>query len=312
MGFSDVRMIDSPTGAMLACRSIEPVGKPRAIVMINHGFAEHSGRYRLFAEALAARSYHVFAHDHRGHGHTKAPDAPLGQFARKDGQAKVIADVMAVHRHATRLHPGLSLILFGHSMGGMIAANTAAAHPGAFSGLAVWNANLNPGLAGKIGLGLIRIERFFKGSDVPSRLGPALTLDAWARKIPNAKTPFDWLSRDPAEVAAYIADPLCGFDASISMWIDVLELALAGGSPARLARLPKTLPVYLAGGGQDPATDNGAAMTWLDSRLEAHGVFLRRLALYPDMRHETLHEIGRETATGSFIDWCDQVTSIFN
>ena len=51
------------------------------VVQINHGLAEHAARYARFADFLAARGFHVYAHDHRGHGATKAPDAPLGRFA---------------------------------------------------------------------------------------------------------------------------------------------------------------------------------------------------------------------------------------
>lgn len=309
MSFSIPEMITSPSGAQLALRRMPAAGKPRAIVQINHGLAEHSLRYQPFAAALAERSCHVFAHDHRGHGHTMALDAPPGQFAEKSGVEKVIADVMAVHALATDFAPGLPVILFGHSMGGMIAANVATSHPEAFDGLAIWNANLHPGAAGAIGQLLLKFERFFKGSDVPSALAPKLTFEAWAKQFPDRKTEFDWLSRDPVEVAAYIADPLCGFNASISLWIDLIDMAIAGGSRGRLARLPAALPVHLVGGGMDPATEKGAAMAWLDRQMAVCGLKNRQLTIYPTMRHETLNEIGRQQAIDDFIDWCDRIAA---
>jgi alpha-beta hydrolase superfamily lysophospholipase len=216
---------------------------------------------------------------------------------------------MTVRNFATGEHPGLPVILFGHSMGGMIAAAAAEAYPALFDGLAIWNAHLNPGLAGQAGRLLIKGERFLKGSDVPSRYGPKFTFEAWAKSVADARTPFDWLSRDAAEVEAYLNDPLCGFAASVSMWLDVLELAGDVGRKQALSRLPKTLPVNIAGGGRDPATDNGRAMTWLAKRLKSLGVTSVKLTIYDEMRHETLNEIGREDAMTAFVAWADGVVA---
>jgi alpha-beta hydrolase superfamily lysophospholipase len=311
VGFEHAEFRDSPTGARLALRRQPAMAEARGIVLVNHGLAEHSARYAPFAQSLSERGYHVFAQDHRGHGATMAKDAPLGRFAASDGVASVIADVLAVQAHATALYPGLPVILFGHSMGGLIAANVAERQPQAFSGLAIWNSHLNPGLLGRVGLVLLKAERFLKGSDVPSSIAPRLTFDAWGKSVPGAKTVFDWLSRDPAVVQAYIDDPLCGFDISVSMWIDVTTMALEGGARRNLARLPKTLPVHITGGSEDPATDGGKAMAWLDGELEAAGLISHTLSINQGMRHETLNEIGREQAISGFIDWCDRVTSLF-
>ncbi len=196
--------------------------------MISHGLAEHSRRYHRFAEAMAASGYHVYAHDHRGHGETTADDAPLGRFARRNGVDDVISDIAAMHTVATGRHPGLPVILLGHSMGGLIALNAAADLPGRFAALAVWNSNFAVGLSGRAAQAILLAERMLKGSDVPSDMLPRLTFSAWGKSIPDHRTEFDWLSRDPAEVDAYIADPLCGFDASVSLWLDVFALTFRG------------------------------------------------------------------------------------
>lgn len=309
MAFEQDLALDSPTGARISLRHQPAEGNSRGLFLLSHGLAEHSLRYAAFARALAARGYEVYGFDHRGHGRTKAPDAPLGRFAQRDGEAKVLADLAAVRAHAAATHPGLPLLLFGHSMGGMIAARAAETEPRAYAGLCIWNSHLNPGVAGRAGIALLKTERFFKGSDVPSRLGPAFTFDTWAKSVKNARTDFDWLSRDEAEVAKYVADPLCGFDCSVSLWIDLLGMALAGGRRENLARLPKDLPINLVGGGQDPATDRGVAMSWLAARLKSLDINNVHLTIYPDMRHETLNEIGREQAIIMLADWADSVVT---
>lgn len=301
--FSDLLWLDAPSGARLAYHHQPAATGARGIMLICHGLAEHSRRYNGFAQALATHGYHVYAHDHRGHGETSAPDAALGLFARQDGIAKVVADVMAMRDRAVGEYPGLPVILFGHSMGGLIALNVVTEHPQAFHALAVWNSNFNPGLAGRFAQGVLYLEQMLKGSDVPSLILPKATFAAWGHAISGHRTAFDWLSHDPKEVDAYIADPLCGFDASVSMWRDIFRLTFAGADPDRLSRLPQRLPVYLVGGAEDPATNKGREIRWLGQRMLDVGMTDVETTVYETMRHETLNEIGREKAIADFVGW---------
>ncbi|TGV30101.1 alpha/beta hydrolase, partial [Mesorhizobium sp. M8A.F.Ca.ET.142.01.1.1] len=96
-----------------------------------------------FADFLSGRGFHVYAHDHRGHGATKAADAPLGKFADSDGIAKVIADVDAVHDLIAKEHPGLPVMAFGHSLGASIALNFVLRHSQRIHAAAIWNGNFS-------------------------------------------------------------------------------------------------------------------------------------------------------------------------
>lgn len=311
MPFDTIGWLDSPTGARLALRRHMPARKTvRAIVAIQHGLAEHSARYRDFATFMAARGYAVYAHDHRGHGQTSAPDAALGQFARSAGAALVIADSLAVIDRARSDHGDAPVFVFGHSMGGFIAMNVAIDTPARLAGLAVWNADFSDPLSGRLAGLLLAIERLRRGSDVPSRWLPAVTFAAWARAVRDRHSAFDWLTHERAVVDAYIADPLCGFLPSVSMWRDILDLMARGRDPTLIHRLPKELPIHLVGGGQDPATSGGKA-------VERHARRLRRLGLvdvtgriYGGLRHESLNEtLGREVM-GDFCAWTERVLTV--
>lgn len=302
--FGQVKTHQSPTGATLSWRHFPATAHARGILLISHGLAEHSGRYARFAEAMAAHGFQVYAHDHRGHGETRAPDAPLGMFSSRDGLDKIFADIRAVREIATAAHPGLPVILFGHSMGGLIALNAAEADPGLYDALAVWNSNFRPGLAGRGGQMILKIEKALKGSDVPSPLLTKLTFGMWGGAIKDRKTDLDWLSRDDAEVAKYAADPLCGFDATVSLWLDLFRLSFGGARPDRLTRLRKDLPIHLVGGSADPSTEMGNAIRWLGAKMKAAGLTNVTITVYDGMRHETLNELGREQATADFAAWC--------
>ena len=309
--FSNPETLNSPSGAALALRHQPAEGEARGVLLLSHGLAEHSARYAAFAARMAREGFHVYAHDHRGHGHTVARDTPRGQFAPKDGVKRVIEDMRAVRDLAASRHPGLPVLLFGHSMGGLLALAFAEARPADIDGLAVWNSNLEPGPAGRLAQVLLAAERMFKGSDVPSALLPRLTFAAWGKAIPGRRTEFDWLSHDAAQVDAYIADPLCGFDVNVSMWIDIFAVTFADASAEGIARLPKDLPVHLVGGEEDPATDHGRAVRAFARRLEKSRLEDFTTIVYRGVRHETLNESPalRDPAVEAFAGWCRRVAA---
>lgn len=305
--FETTSRLQSPTGSTLAYHHEPARSAAIGILIICHGLAEHSKRYRSFAGAMSDAGFHVYAHDHRGHGETTAEGAPIGRFAWRDGVSAVIRDVKAIRDLAATTHPDLPVILFGHSMGGLIALNAVQDFPASFDALAIWNSNFNPGLAGRAAQIVLKTERALKGSDVPSTLLPKLTFGAWNKSIGEGRTDVDWLSHDHVAVDAYVADPLCGFDASVSLWIDIFDLTFRGTEADRLEKMPKTLPVHLIGGGRDPATDNGQAIKWLSRRMQTLGMTNVTCNIDPDMRHETLNEIGAEVAIAEFTAWATRV-----
>ncbi len=295
--------LSSPTGAELNLFSSNAGADAVGVVQVNHGLAEHAARYERFAQFLHPHGFHLYAHDHRGHGSTTAPDATPGVFAATGGADKVLADVGSVHDLIATRHPDLPVICFGHSMGGLIALNYALKNSTRIAGLACWNANFSVGLLGRIGQLMLRWERFRLGSDVPSRLVPKLTFQAWAKKMPGRRTDFDWLSRDEAEVAKYVADPLCGWDASVSMWQGVFDLIFRGAADANFADMRRDLPISLVGGEEDPATDGGGATLALYQRLDRMKFRNIAFEVYQNTRHESLNEVNRDDIMHDFLAW---------
>lgn len=297
--------LESSTGAQLNVYHMKAQANARGIVHINHGLAEHALRYAAFAEALCEAGYHVYAHDHRGHGHTKAQDAPQSVFAAgASGIEKVLQDCAQVQSLGQSEYPELPLIMFGHSMGALITMNFALRHAERLAGAAVWNTNFDAGFLGRLAQLVLKYERFRLGSDVPSRILPKLTFDAWGAKIPNHRTKFDWLSHIDREVDRYIDDPLCGWDASVGMWMDIFEMIFAGSMPAKNST-PKAmdLPFQIIGGGEDPSTDFGKATINQAERLKKAGFNNVQSHVFPNARHETLNDSDASEATSKFISF---------
>ncbi len=165
---------------------------PKGVVVIAHGAAEHSLRYGRFARALNAAGYEVWSLDHRGHGRSPGPEG-LGDFG-EGGWDALVADVGQFVGIAKAARPGLPVILFGHSMG------SAAGQQFAPTGSEMVDGLVLSGSSSRMG----------------RREGEAATAFSPNTAFEPARTPYEWLSRDPDEVDKYIADPMCGFETQTS------------------------------------------------------------------------------------------------
>ncbi|MBS3649149.1 alpha/beta hydrolase [Pseudaminobacter sp. 19-2017] len=307
MPFDARTVLFSPTGAQLNLYIKRAAEHAIGVVHINHGLAEHAARYARFAEALAGAGFHVYAHDHRGHGETTAPGAPEGRFAQEHGVDKMLADVSHVHHFISQEHPGLPLIIFGHSMGGIVALNSVLKRSDHLAGAAIWNANFSPGLLGRLGQALLGWERFRLGADVPARIVPRLTFQAWNGAVPNRRTSADWLSRDQVEVDKYVADSLCGWLPSVSMWQDIFRMVFTGADDRNFASIRRNLPFHLVGGGADPSTNFGKAVEQFAARMRRMGFSNLTSRTWPQTRHEGLNDLNRDEITADFIKWATKV-----
>lgn len=298
--------LNSPSGAHIHLFSRMPDRGVKAAVHVNHGMAEHAARYSRFAHALTERGFAFFAHDHRGHGKTTAPDAPKGVFGKTRGFEKVIEDVHAVNSHIRARDRDVPVICFGHSMGSAIALNYALRHPERVDGLACWNLGTNNGPLARIGRSILKLEARFRGAEAASTIAPKLTFDAWNRAFKPNRTGFDWLSRDEEEVDLYVKDPDCGFPVSIGLWLDVLDAVAYAASDFRLTALAKGLPIHILGGEKDPCSNRGRDMEKLALRFHEAGFRDVTGNILPETRHETLNELNREEATNDFLKWLEE------
>jgi alpha-beta hydrolase superfamily lysophospholipase len=111
--FGDVESWTAPDGARLALRRAEPAGPPRAVLLLLHGFGDHSGRYAHVAAWAVARGFSLWALDQRGHGHSPGPRGHITRFAQ------FLADVAALRKRAAAELPSPQVLL-GHSFGGLV------------------------------------------------------------------------------------------------------------------------------------------------------------------------------------------------
>ncbi|TNE50481.1 MAG: alpha/beta hydrolase [Deltaproteobacteria bacterium] len=280
----------------------------KGVVQIVHGLAEHAARYERLAKKLNEAHYAVYAYDQRGHGKSIAEPSEEGVFGEVDGWKKMVGDVYTLNRHIAQAHPDTPILLLGHSMGSIISQEYIIQHSDTVHAAALSATVNNPGALRSIGLLVAKIERLRLGARGKSKLLHAMSFGDYNKPFKPNRTDYDWLSRDEAEVDKYANDPLCGFVASTSLWVQFLEGIGELIKEKRRAQVRKALPVYLLTGSKDPVTKMGKEVENLEKSYKKCGLTDVTSKSYPDARHECFNETNRDEVIQDLIHWFDRVT----
>jgi alpha-beta hydrolase superfamily lysophospholipase len=273
---------NSEDGLEIAYYRWRAPGKAVAIVQIAHGMGEHSLRYAHVAEFLNQNGFHVYANDHRGHGRTAKGRESLGDFG-SGGWNGLVADMVTLTRMARTREGRLPVVLLGHSMGSFAAQQYVLDHSALIAGLV---------LSGSAAVDKLAID--------PSQ---DADLTVFNRAFEPARTQHDWLSRDPAAVDTYEADPLCGFGINKTAMPTMAAGASRLVDPAALAQIRKDLPIYIFAGDKDPINHGLEWLRPVAERYRAAGIANVSEKYYPKGRHEMLNETNRDEVMRNLASW---------
>ncbi|MBQ0933133.1 alpha/beta hydrolase [Ideonella alba] len=253
---------------------------PRGQVLLVHGLGEHAGRYEELAQTLCSHGWRVAAYDQRGHGQS---EGPRGLIAADDSLLADLGRMLSVVRAAG----SGPLVLLGHSMGGAVAARYVA--EGLAERPAAWWQPVEALVLSSpaLDIGASALQRLLLA--VVPRLLPSLCvgngLDA------------AWISRDPAVVAGYLADPLVHDRIS-----GRLGRFLAQAGPAVQAVAPRwSVPTLLMWAGADRCVAPAGSARFAQ---QAPSAVLSHRA-WPGLAHEIFHEPERAEVMAALLDWLD-------
>lgn len=268
----------------------EPAVTPVAVVQLIHGLGEHSRRYLHMTAALVDAGFVVVADDHAGHGRTAMQSGTWGD-AGGESATVIVQDEVTLYRKAKELFPDLPYVVFGHSLGSMI-ARALVLQPGVeVDGLAL----------GGIAVGMRGVEstldrEALKAAVAADGSAPAADalvgqlFDGFYDRLGPDFGPTDWVARNADVVRDHGRDPFNNFGAPLSNrflqgFVDVYDQA---NGDDFFDRLPQ-VPVAIFAGAEDPVTNYGEGAREVARRLEEKGHDVE-LHIYPDVRHEVHNE----------------------
>ncbi len=262
-----------PDGTVLRTLHWEPPGDPWAVATIVHGLGEHAGRYQSVADALTGDEIDTWAHDHRGNGRSG------GRRAWVDRWSRLHDDLEARVTELRDLAAGRPLVLYGHSLGGLVACGyVLSPQPRPLPDLLVLSA---PSLADSLPGWQRPAARVLNG------LVPRL-------RLPNG-LPAGALSRDPEVEVRAAADPLCSTRSTVRWGNEAFrEQDRIRDLLQDLPAMP--MPTYVLHGSADRLVPLEASAVF-----EGMGNVTRRV--HEGLRHETHHEPEREAVLGEVVAW---------
>jgi alpha-beta hydrolase superfamily lysophospholipase len=256
--------------------------EPTRVLVLVHGFAEHTGRYDEMAMYFAARGFAVHAYDQAGHGRTAGARGHVDRFDR------LVEELARFVEFVTHDHPGLPITLVGHSMGGLVVAAAAA-----FSRPVVDRIILSGALLELRADGGLRQR-------VSLQLATALSFVAPMTGFSTGLDPAG-LSRDPEVVRRYIDDPYVK---------DRMSARFAAGLNRMMTRVGPAAtqverPILVLHGEADPICSPQGSRGFFE-RLAPPLLDASALRIYPELRHEIFQEPERKEIWQEMVDWLDQ------
>lgn len=273
------------SGRILAADQLElfwqswAAADPQGVIVIIHGLAEHSARYRETAEFFATRGWAVYACDLRSHGLSENP--PGAGRVHVNRFADFLADTDALVKLAKSRHEKLPVYILGHSMGGLITILYAMQNPQNLAGAIV----SSPALGTHPDFRPPPLLKLMVG--ILSRIAPRLLVDS--------NLDAQAISRDHAVVEAYLNDPLVTNKVSTRWYSEIIKSMKVAHENAHHLQTP----MLVMQSGSDRLVDPSAPARWVEATPNG----MTELILWEGFYHEMFNEPEKAKVRNKTLDW---------
>ncbi len=286
-----------------------PENETIGVVQIAHGMVEFIDRYERFASFLAQHGYVVVGNDHLGHGKSIKSGEELGFFRQPGGNEAVISDMRKLHLITRKHFPQVPYFLIGHSMGSFFTREYIELFGQDLTGAVIVGTGSQPKGMLKMGKGLCSTIAAFRGWKHRSLIVDYICFGNYNRKFEPARTNMDWLTRDEEIVDAYKANPLNNFRFTMNGYYSMFTAIEAAENPKKIGRIPKSLPLLLVSGTDDPVGGFGDGVRKAYESYKKAGLNDVQMHLFESDRHEILNELNHSEVYRYILDWLNERNS---
>lgn len=295
---------DIPAPLGLYTTYVQPVNQSlQGSILILHGMQEHSGRYIEFAEYLADIGFAVLLYDHIGHGKTVTEETMQGYFQQKRPQDRLIQDAIGLHRYLKNKHPMLPHFIIGHSMGSFITRCVVQRIGAEFDG-SVWigtGAKTSGAEAFKALLSFLNKIRPRERSNWVNGIFSKMNNRRFRHEEDFDDT--SWLSLSKENRKRFKEDDLCGIPFTNNAFHSLLSLVLLATKRGWQHSIPRSLPLLLVSGQDDPIGNFYKGIKKTEEQLRNSGFKDVTVKTYPQKRHEILQEDNRQDVFTDIGQW---------
>lgn len=265
-----------------------PEEEPKAIIQISHGVTEYILRYEELAQYLTKRGYLVIGNDDLGHGDS-INKYPM-YFGPEGSWFIASSDIHTCLVLSKEKYNHLPCYILGFSLGSFLARTNLINYPEDYDGTILLGTGQQSKLA--ISLGLIMAKKMAKkmGDTKTGEEIDNLTYDSYNKKFTPIKTKFDWLCANEDAIEEYMNDKKRGDSFTAGLFRELLLGMKYAGDNSNISKMRKDIPILLLSGEQDPVGEFGKGVIRLNKKFNKMGINDVSMKLYPNMRHDILHE----------------------
>ena len=282
----------------------KPETEIKGVIQIAHGVTEYILRYENFAEFFTQKGFVVVGNDHLGHGQSIAPNGKPMYFGPNGSWNFVVKDIDTCKQMTKKKYPNVPYMILGFSLGSFLVRTYLidyAQEP--LDGAIIMGTGYIPNFKIAIAKMMANKEAKKVGEENTSPVIKSLTFETYNKLFKPNRTAFDWLCSNEEALDEYIKDPLRGENYSAGLFREMLTGMQYTAELKNIQKMNKKIPIFLLSGDKDPVGEFGKGVIKTHEIFKKAGIEDLEIKLYPNLRHDILHEKCKDTIYNDIYLW---------
>ena len=288
----------------------KPETEIKGVIQIAHGVTEYILRYENFAEFFTQKGFVVVGNDHLGHGQSIAPNGKPMYFGPNGSWNFVVKDIDTCKQMTKKKYPNVPYMILGFSLGSFLVRTYLidyAQEP--LDGAIIMGTGYIPNFKIAIAKMMANKEAKKVGEENTSPVIKSLTFETYNKLFKPNRTAFDWLCSNEEALDEYIKDPLRGENYSAGLFREMLTGMQYTAELKNIQKMNKKMPIFLLSGDKDPVGEFGKGVIKTHEIFKKAGIEDVEIKLYPNLRHDILHEKCKDTIYNDIYIWLNKKMS---